>query len=74
MRRAIRNWLWTVIGIYVLYVGVSMAFFNHPGPLVLGMPPLVFWFTLIPVVTPIILGILYSLDKKINPQWDEEGH
>lgn len=74
MQKAIRNWLWTAISIFVLYVGVSMAFFNRSAPLVLGMPPLLFWFTLVPVATPVILGVLYINDKKINPQWDEEGH
>lgn len=74
MKRAITAWLITVIAIYVLYVGVSMAFFNRLTPYILGMPPLIFWFTLVPVVTPLLMGWLYLNDKKTNPQWDEEEH
>jgi hypothetical protein len=74
MRQSIRNWLWTVIAIFVLYVVVSMLFFNHATYLILGMPPLLFWFTLMPLATPIFLGALYISDKKTNPQWNEEEY
>lgn len=74
MRNAIRNWFFTVVVIFVLYVGVSVMFFNHADYLLLGMPPLIFWFTLVPIVTPCLLGILYLSDKKNNPQWREGGH
>lgn len=73
MRQEIRNWVWVVIAVFLLYVGVSTAFFNHASYRILGLPPMLFWFTLMPIVTPIILGALYLRDKKINPQWDEEG-
>ena len=52
---------------------VSAAFFNHASYRILGLPPMLFGFTLVPIATPIILGALYLRDKKINPQWDEEG-
>lgn len=71
MRVSIRNWFLAVATIFVLYVGVSMAFFNNTKYLILGMPPLIFWFTLVPIVTPALLGILYLSDKRTNPQWED---
>ncbi len=74
VKRAVGYWLLTVIIVFVLYVGVSVLFFNHAGPAILGMPPMLFWFTVVPVVTPLILGGLYLIDRRVNPQWDEEGY
>lgn len=74
VKRAVSYWLWAVILIFVLYVVISVLFFNHAGPAILGMPPMLFWFTVVPLVTPLILGTLYLIDRRINPQWDEEGY
>lgn len=68
MRRVIALWLLTVLAIAFLYVGVSTLWFDVPGPLILGMPPLIFWFLLVPLATPLILGALYLWDKRSNPQ------
>jgi hypothetical protein len=72
VKQAIGYWLLAVMVVFVLYTIVSMGFFNHSGPAILGMPPMVFWFTVVPVVTPLILGGLYWIDRIVNPQWDEE--
>ncbi len=72
MKQAIRYWLLAVAVVFLLYTIVSMVFFNHSGSSVLGMPPLLFWFTVVPIVTPLILGGLYWKDRAVNPQWDEE--
>ncbi len=72
MRQALRNWIWTVIAIFILYVGVSTVFFNYATHAILGMPPMLFWFTLMPLATPLLLGWLYHADKHTNPQWDEQ--
>lgn len=74
VKRAVSYWLWAVIIIFVLYVVVSVLFFNYAGPPILGMPPMLFWFTVVPIITPLILGALYLIDRRINPQWDEEGY
>lgn len=73
MAQSIRAWLWAVFAVFILYVGISMLFFNHVGPAIFGMPPIIFWFTLVPLMVPLILGMLYFFDKKHNPQWDLEG-
>jgi len=73
LKQAVRNWLIAAIAVYGLYTIISVAFFNHAKPAILGMPPMLFWFTVVPLVTPLILGGLYLLDKRVNPQWDEEG-
>jgi len=73
VKRAVRNWLIAAVGVYALYTIISVAFFNHAGPAILGMPPMLFWFTVVPIFTPLILGGLYLVDKTVNPQWDEEG-
>ncbi len=61
-------WLLAVLAIAFLYLGASTLWFDTPAPLILGMPPLVFWFLLVPLATPLILGALYLWDKRANPQ------
>ncbi len=45
-----------------------MIYFNRALPLILGMPAIYFWFVLVPILSPIILGVLYLFDQKYNPQ------
>lgn len=73
MRQSIRAWLVAVGVVFFLYVGFSMMFFNHVGPAIMGMPPIMFWFSVVPLLVPIVLGILYRFDKQHNPQWDMDG-
>ncbi|MCL6563967.1 MAG: hypothetical protein K6U87_13265 [Firmicutes bacterium] len=73
MRAAIWGWLLTVFLVYFLYVGASTLWFNYVSPFILGMPPIVFWFTLVPIVAPGILALLYWYDRRVNPQWEKEG-
>ncbi len=53
---------------WVAYVVIS-PFFNFfdvktKSPLILGMPPLMFWDTLWIILTPICLLIAYNIEKK----------
>nr|WP_207711810.1 hypothetical protein [Sulfobacillus harzensis] len=57
-----------VLAVAFLYIGASMLWFNVPAPLIVGMPPLVFWFLVVPLVTPLLLGALYLYDRRHNPQ------
>jgi len=52
-----------VLGIipWVAYVVISPAF-NKPEPLILGMPPLMFWNTLWLILTSICLYGAYKLE------------
>ena len=36
------------------------------------MPPLYFWFVLVPLLNPVILGVLYLIDRAENPGDDDE--
>ncbi len=74
MKRAVSYWILAVVLVFVLYVVVSVLFFNRDGPAILGMPPMLFWFTVVPLVTPGVLGALYLIDRRVNPQWEEEGY
>lgn len=69
VRRIISAWLFTVVLIVFLYVGVTGLWMNHVRPTVLGMPLLYFWFVLVPLLNPPILGLLYLYDRRHNPQW-----
>jgi hypothetical protein len=49
-----------IIGLYT--IGPALGF-NRASPLILGMPPLIFWFVLIPLLNPLILGVVYLIDR-----------
>ncbi|WP_217994672.1 MULTISPECIES: hypothetical protein [Alicyclobacillus] len=68
MKRVIAMWLVTVVLIVFLYVGMTALCMNHVKPTVLGMPLLYFWFVLVPLLSPLILGALYLYDLRHNPQ------
>ncbi|MCL6517193.1 MAG: hypothetical protein K6T67_09620 [Alicyclobacillus sp.] len=61
--------MFTVLLILFLYVGATALWMNRVKPLVLGMPLLYFWFVLVPLLNPPILGLLYLYDRRHNPQW-----
>ncbi|HET9148825.1 MAG TPA: hypothetical protein VFN77_12290 [Acetobacteraceae bacterium] len=46
-----------------LYTAGPAIWFNRAAPPILGMPPLYFWFVLVPLLNPIILGALYVIDR-----------
>lgn len=71
MRTVIGWWLSAVVLVALLYLGGPALFFNHNASLIVGMPPMVFWFLLVPVLTPLILGALYLYDRRHNPQQDQ---
>ncbi|WAH37640.1 hypothetical protein [Alicyclobacillus dauci] len=68
MRRIITAWIVAVVLIVFLYVGATDIWMNHVHPTVLSMPPIYAWFVLVPLLNPLILGILYFYDRKHNPQ------
>ncbi len=72
MKRAISAWLIAVVLIVFLYVGVVALWTNKIHPVILGMPLLYAWFVLVPLLNPVILGLLYVYDKHHNPQPREE--
>jgi hypothetical protein len=41
----------------------GVPFVNRPRPLVLGLPPLMAWIILWILVTPIVLGVIFALDR-----------
>ncbi len=71
MRVAMTAWLIGLVLIIGLYVLGPALWFNRAGPLILGMPPLYFWFVLVPVLNPLILGAVYMIDRATNDGGDE---
>lgn len=58
-------WISLVALLFVLYVGVPVWFFDHAGDsTVAGMPPMLFWFILLPFVAPGLIGALYYYDRR----------
>ena len=41
----------------------GVPFVNRPHPLILGLPPLMAWMILWILLTPIILGVIFALDR-----------
>ncbi len=63
MRVSMVAWVIAVLLIIGLYTGGPALGFNRATPPILGMPPLYFWFVLVPILNPIILGIVYLIDQ-----------
>ncbi|QSO51599.1 DUF3311 domain-containing protein [Alicyclobacillus curvatus] len=71
MRKSLVAWVAVVILILLLYLGAVGLFANRIHPLIFGMPFLYFWYVLVPLLNPVILGALYLYDRRRNPQNDE---
>jgi hypothetical protein len=63
MRRSTIAWFISLVLIVALYIGGPVFGMNRAGPPILGMPPLYFWFVLVPLLNPLILGAVYLLDR-----------
>ncbi len=65
MRASMIAWgigLCLVIALYTL----GPVAFNAATPPILGMPPLYFWFVLVPLLNPVIMGAVYLIDAYTN--------
>jgi hypothetical protein len=63
MRISTIAWVIAVFLVAGLYLLGPLIGFNRATPPIMGMPPLLFWFVLCAVLTPIIIGILYLIDR-----------
>ncbi|MCF3948034.1 hypothetical protein AiwAL_13990 [Acidiphilium sp. AL] len=63
MRLSMFAWLVGLVLIVLLYTVGPAIGFNHATPPILGMPPLYFWFVLVPLLNPVILGAVYLIDR-----------
>lgn len=63
MRRSTIAWIIGIIAIVGLYAIGPAVWFNRATPPILGMPPLYFWFVLMPILSPVILGAVYLIDR-----------
>ena len=68
VRRIITAWLIAVLIILLLYLGAVVLFANRIHPTILGMPLLYAWYVLVPLLNPVVLGLLFLYDKRWNPQ------
>lgn len=73
MRPSTVAWLIAFIIIIALYTLGPALGLNAATPPILGMPPLYFWFVLVPLLNPIILGAVYLIDSRENAGADEEA-
>ncbi len=63
MAAAMIAWAAGVVIVAGLYILGPVLYFNAATPLILGMPPLYFWFVLSPIVSPVILGVVFLIDQ-----------
>jgi hypothetical protein len=71
MRVAMIAWVIGLVLITGLYIIGPAAGLNRAAPPILGMPPLYFWFVLVPLLNPLILGAVYLIDRAYNDGGDE---
>jgi hypothetical protein len=73
VRTSIVAWLAGLILVTGLYLGGPALYFNRATPPILGLPPIYFWFVLIPIVSPLILGAVYLVDRASGGFGSEAG-
>ena len=56
-------WAAGVLVVAGLYILGPILYFNAAAPPILGMPPLYFWFVLIPLISPAIIGVVFLIDQ-----------
>lgn len=70
MRTSMLAWIAGLLLVIALYTLGPIAF-NSASPPILGMPPLYFWFVLVPLLNPLILGAVYLIDQREAASEDE---
>ena len=70
MRLSIIAWVVGVLLLTALYT-LGPIVFNAAGPKILGMPPLYFWFVLVPLLSPVVMGVVYLIDLRDPTNPDE---
>jgi hypothetical protein len=63
MRMSMIAWICGTLLIIALYT-LGPIVFNAAAPAILGMPPLYFWFLLVPLLNPLIMGVVYLIDAR----------
>ncbi len=63
MRASMIAWITGLLLVIALYTLGPIAF-NSASPPILGMPPLYFWFVLVPLLNPVIMGAVYLIDRR----------
>jgi hypothetical protein len=58
-------WIVGLLLVIALYT-LGPIEFNAARPAILGMPPLYFWFVLVPLLNPLIMGAVYLIDARDN--------
>jgi hypothetical protein len=61
-RRATIVWAGAATLALVAFVWAPLAF-NRATPLILGLPPLYFWFVAATALEPVIMGLVYWVDR-----------
>jgi hypothetical protein len=77
MRKPVRRWatiLWACAATLavIAFVWAPLAF-NRATPLILGMPPLYFWFVAATALEPLILGLVYLVDRAETGSGEESS-
>jgi uncharacterized membrane protein SirB2 len=64
--KTVSAWLATNIAVLVLYTVVPPIFLNTGSDRIVGMPEMLFWFTLLPLVIPALMAALYLYDRSVS--------
>jgi uncharacterized membrane protein SirB2 len=64
-RKTVAAWLATNVVVLVLYTLVPTTFLNRGSDRIAGMPEMLFWFTLLPLVVPVLMAALYLYDRRL---------
>jgi uncharacterized membrane protein SirB2 len=72
-RKTVAAWLATNVAVLALYTVVPPIFLNSGSHRIAGMPEMLFWFTLLPLVIPALMAVLYLYDRRVTQAPREAG-
>ncbi len=73
-RKTVAAWLATNVVVVVLYTVVPPIFLNSGSDRIAGMPEMLFWFTLLPLLIPALMAALYLYDRRLTQVPRRAGH
>jgi uncharacterized membrane protein len=68
-RKVVGAWLVLNVAVLVLYTCVPPLLFNDGAGRIAGMPEMLFWFTVLPILVPAVMAALYVYDSRLMARY-----
>lgn len=74
VRVVVGAWLLLNAVVLVLYTVVPSIWLRDGTAVIAGMPALLFWFTVLPVVIPGVMALFYLWDRRLMARVGRRAH